>query len=343
MKKLLLLLPLLLLTGCSVHGPEARAFVTAGTVSGAAGRWRATVEIALPMEENKTGGLLLTAHGQTLEDAWTQAAVRTGRVLGPAHIEIQLVDRVVAEEGIGPLVDELLDREGLPLNVRLAVADGNGAEVLAAKPEGTPLAGPALTELLAAGEDRAEAPRGALHRFYEDLCAPGIEGVLPLISLAETGKEPLAAPMGAALFRDDRLALTLNVDETRCLLLMRGEGKEPVLYAPGASLRVRKVKREMKAAPGGGELTLRLKVEGGRPGEEVLTAAAEGLRSECLALLDRLRDAGCDGVGFGRALARSDPEAFAAAGDWAEFFAGYPVEVTVEIDRGSPVRVRTDG
>lgn len=302
------------------------------------------------------------------------------RRLDLRHLRTVFIGEAAGQAGIEPVVLELMRDPVARGTIALVQVRGRAADLLypdaadgdvnpARKAEGYLLQGKSLHL----------APPVRLQQFAMHMAAPGGDPFLPGVDLNPAANDPTpplpdggqasALPgelprtggdildaAGTAIYRHDRLAGFLNVDETQMLLALRGEmGKAyvtmpdpeqpdamitlrlhqenvPHLQAtlttsgrPRVTVRIL-FEAEVLAAPGGTDYT--------RPDARQRLEQATGRFTEAnmRRVLDRLRAWGADPVGFGHLFrghfARWEEwEAF----DWAKRVPDLQVEVAVDV------------
>lgn len=149
----------------------------------------------------------------------------------------------LARQGVHEYL-EILKRDPFdPILSRVVVVKGRARDFLAtaAKWKNKPLPGLYFKRLLDQEAALGNIPPATLDRFYVQYFAPGIDPVLPLARATPTN----AVVLGSALFREDRLAGELDVDQTYLLLVLRGDGAHHIQSYPNPQFKPgRRVKRK---------------------------------------------------------------------------------------------------
>ena len=337
MKRLLPLLILYLtaLSGCGRDAAQLTV-VTGMGVDGLPGEYQVAAEVIRLTGDSQSGqSTYLNGDGLTVTGSINRMVSKTGRTLYCNHAQVLLVSRDTAEQGMGELLEELLRGNQYPISLRLAVCKDSASKALQAKPIVSELHSVELEDIIREGSKQCLTPDVDICSFYQEVSAPGIEGVLPFFSLQENDGEQVCALFGTALFRGEQLLTVLEKMDSQTLMWMRGKSGG-TLVTENAVFDVEKVEQTIRATPEGGELhlSLTLKASENEDGKESLTDEAEAvLKAQCLSLLQRLQELQCDAVGFGNYLYRRDHNAWKQLDKtWSEVFSQYPIEVKITVD-----------
>lgn len=317
----------------------------------------------------------------TLPEAQEALVQLTSREPIWSHLRVIVLGESLASRGIGAVVDALTRSREFRLTSWVVVARGVAAHRLLELP------GPftPASQHLAVQQQVLQRRSGAsavqrLHTFLLAYESPGVDPVAPAVSVESAvqpdpeliPESPPAAALvvqdGTAVFREDRLVGWLTADESRALLLLRGESPPFVIGAacPDGSGRLavsilrattRRRWEAQDAAPASdgpagaaqgvalptavvevsmdGAIAARhcegpLDVETNRRLEE---SVARKLEESMRQTLDRLhREMRADPVGFGLALSRDRPQLWRQVErEWREHLATLPVDVRVEL------------
>lgn len=337
---------LFFLTGCSRDASELTV-VTGIGVDGLPGDYQIDAEVLQLSEAEKSNkSVLLQMDGATLSDGINRMVTLTGRTLYCNHTQVLVIGRKAAEEGLRPLLNELICETQYPVSLRVAIAKDSAAQILRTKPVISDIHSVELENILkeSAAENLSSDPD--ISTFYEEITLPGKEAVLPLLELHENNEEEVCRLMGSALFLDDKLLTVLEQEESRCLMWMRGQAGG-TLKAGQQLLEVTDLKSKITARPDGAVLQLELGVQSGvgeNQREELIETAEASLRQQCEMLLQTLQHLGCDAVGFGYRLYQTSPECRAmVTQEWRERFVAYPIHVEVTVKNITWGRVWTEG
>ncbi len=335
-KKILHLIPIfLLLTGCGRDASELTV-VTGIGVDGHTGAYRVGTEvIRLSGGEEQQQSLLLSADGQTITDGIDRLAAMTGRSLYCNHAQVLVIGRDTAEQGVLPLLEELLRGNQYPISLRAAVAKETAAKTMKAKATVGDLHSVELEDMIRQGTAQSLTADMDILRLYQDIAAPGIEGVLPFLDMRRNQEEQVCHLSGTALFSGDRLLTVLNPRDSRTLMWMRGQSGGTFATAHGL-LEILDLDRTLKVDEKGAQLTLKvsLRVSNSEDSRQQLIKEAErALEAQCADLLLLLKSLNCDAVGFGQRLQQDRPAVWSRiTAPWPEVFASYPVRIKVTVD-----------
>lgn len=198
--------------------------------------------------EDPMASEIITVRGSSLEQGIQLLQASSTRLVTLDQVRYIVFGEEMARAGLGPLVSQLLRHNEVRRNVGVAVTPGRAVDVLVQnRPVGEANPVKMMEGLLLVQRHAHLSPPVRLHHFYSRLLAPGADSLMPLIAINEMASEPPGAdlpPMagrslqggefpraggnpvelaGTAVFRGDRLAGTLTVDETAALLALRGE------------------------------------------------------------------------------------------------------------------------
>lgn len=256
---LLLAFALPLLAGCWDRKElESQAYIIViGVDRGADGRLIVTARVPLvgglapgirAAGHGRSEGLsaeLITAQADTLIHAIYILNGSMARTLNLYHLRSVLVGEELAREGLGPLIEELGRIPSIRNTAALIVTRGKAGDVLQVE---QPIAeiNPAKLEedLMLQAKRMHMTPPSRLHHFMIRRAVVGTDPFTMLAGINENVLEGRLIPpppdsalpgmlprmggnpvenVGTAIFRDDRLAGFITVDETQMLLALRGE------------------------------------------------------------------------------------------------------------------------
>lgn len=204
MKKLLVLLPLLLLAGCGdAKETGLLSPVSAAALSKSADGLTLTAETVFQdSAEGSASPEYLSAEAKTVPNAFSSIANNVGSEFYFSHAQAVVVDEALAREGLMPLCQYLCDESEIRLDVRLCVARNASAEdVLRAWAPNGEIPGFALSRMLSQGEKRGTGVDMPLFRFLDDLIADA-DTSLPAVTVGTDGQ---AIPSGTAYFKNGKL------------------------------------------------------------------------------------------------------------------------------------------
>lgn len=311
---------------------------------------------------NQFGYQLLTARGHTITDAINTMNAGVGRRLVLKHLRGVQLGESLARAGAEPVVMELFRSPLARTTVIMSQARGRAFDVISQwRPFEEVNPGRAPEAILLAAKQLHLYPPTRMHHFISRLAAPGGDPFVSALAVNSgvTGgpEEPAAASdgtalagelprgggnpvehAGAAIYRADKLAGFLSIEDTHMLLAVRGEmGKSYITFPdpndPQRMVTIRYQQENMpkfKAAFQGGKphVDVRLLFEGevlavpggtdyvpARERERLERAAAAYAEQRIRGLLAKLTDWGADPVGFGNLFRRK----FATWDGWVKY------------------------
>lgn len=336
MKRLLCTLILaFLFAGCGRDASQLTV-VTGIGVDGTPGDYQVGTEvIRLTGNDQSSQSVLLQADGHTISDGIDSLVSTTGRSLYSNHAQVLIIGRKTAETNLAVLLEELMRVNQYPISLRVAVAKGTAAEIMKAKAVVSDLHSVELEDMIREGAAQCLTIDTSISDFYQDMRAPGIEGILPFIELREDQGERVCTLSGTALFRDTALITVLNRDDSRTLMWMRGKSGGTLVTQHGL-LEVTYLDRRLEANADHAKLTLKLTLTAAssEDNREALMAEAKRLmEARCSSLIARLKTLECDAVGFGQQLRRQHFRAWNRLEQpWGKSFAAYPIQVEVIVE-----------
>ena len=328
---------LVLLLFCSACGSDAAQLtvVTGIGVDGLPGEYEVGAEV-IRLTDQKDGGqsTYLSGSGLTLTDGIDRMVSMTGRSLRSNHAQVLLIHQKTARKGLRSLLEELLRSNHYPVFLRLAITKDSAAKTLQAKPVVSDLHSVEMEDMIREGAKHGLAPDQNIGNFYQEMCAPGIEAVLPFIELRENKGEQVCSLAGSVLFRGEVMDSVLDERDTRCLLWMRGHSGG-TLVTDCATFEVMSLKRKLTATPETATICLEvtLKASDNEENREALIREAEQeLHEQCTTLLRQLKKLECDAIGFGNRIYQKHPSQWKALEEqWPQTFAEYPIRVEVTV------------
>lgn len=186
------------------------------------------------------------AAGSTLTEAVERITRLSPRLPIWAHLRLIVVGEEVARQGLGGVLDALLRERQFRRTPWIVVAHGiPGYRILELPNPISPSAEEGMTRLLEILQGyTADALPVRLQDFLTAVAEPGIDPVVAGMTYAlpvphspqlTPSSEQLPAfpqPLGAALFRDDRMVGWLSAEQTRALALLMGQSRIFRLIAP---------------------------------------------------------------------------------------------------------------
>lgn len=334
-KQLISLFLLFLLTGCGRDASQLTV-VTGIGVDGMPGDYQVETEvIRLTGNDQSRQSVLLQADGHTITDGIDSLVSTTGRSLYSNHAQVLVIGRKTAETDIAVLLEELMRVNQYPIALRVAVAKGTAAEIMQAKAVVSDLHSVELEDMIREGAAQCLTVDATVSSFYQDMRAPGIEGILPFLELREDRGEKVCTLSGTALFRDTDLITVLDRDDSRTLMWMRGKNGGTLETQHGL-VEVTYMDRSLTAEKDRAtlELKLTLTAASSEYNKEALMAEVKQLiEQRCQSLISRLQTLECDAVGFGQQLRRQHLQHWNKLDQpWQAVFRNYPIQVNVTVE-----------
>lgn len=335
---LILALLLLLCGGCQDQQESDTLTVVAGVaVDGEQGNYRLTTETVVAGGQQE-GGLsqLVDSRGTTLAGGLINAMNLTAKTLYFTHAQVLVVSAQVARESLKGLLEALERESNFRFSIRIVVAENDASSLLSIQTEGQEATSFTLRSMTATSGQNGGSPDTPMYRFLDDIGEPGIEGVLPLAGMGESQGKPALKIAGTALFRDEVLVGALDARQSQALLWMRTARNGGVIEEGDTSLKILNCKRTLDCTQTGAVIRLKLRLqeqEGHESGEALRRFAEERVQHRCQEVLEQLKTLGCDAVGLGQALLRTDPSLTEEIEkNWPQRFVDYPVRVEVSVE-----------
>ncbi len=340
MKKLaLLVLVCTLLGGCQDRREADALTIVAGVAidTSVHGYMLHTELVKLSSGSSDMESVCIKSAGETMTEAIAHAEQQTGHAVQLTHAQTLILGKEIAEQGIQALVDTLSGQSDYRLSVRLLVAQEEAAAVLQVPHPIEPIHSFALREMLSVAHDTAYTPDIPFYQFASEWAQAGIDPILPYVSVLKTQETEILSMGGSALFSEQGMVGTLDTRMTQLLLWLRGDTDTGVLSRDDVALQVLKSQSEITATAQGATISLHLEVqqtEGSLSQEMVAANMGAELSVEIEGLLAQLQAQGCDSLGIGETIARTDVQAWQTlAQDWYTIhYPSYPVAVQVDVD-----------
>lgn len=225
MKRTVLLLALLLLSGCGWQEAEELSVATAAALETQGDTVVLTLEIARPSADSPVpASETLTARGRTIAEAIETAAAERNLYL--SHADLILLDEQTAQNGLSPLLEYAVEHsDRLRLGTRICLVRGcTPTELLSAKTTSGEPSGYALSRTLDRAIQSGLSPNLPIYQLIERIADTDMEAVLPVVTL----REGAAVPGGCAVLRGGVPAGYLTQTETELLCLLSGSADETV-------------------------------------------------------------------------------------------------------------------
>lgn len=295
MKRLMTLLALLLLTGCTALPAEERSFAVALGISRSGAAWMAHARI--PTYQTGGGYMTVSGEGDTPGAALAALDAACPMELQTGQLRMVVFSAELAQSGDFPAALEELRRRGeLRMDAYAAVTETDMQALMDAM---EPLTGARLSK--------------SLDVLMETRSSQGTVAACRLRELLETGERQQQV-VAAMRLEDGAIALSggwpisadgwasqrLTPEETQLLALMQGRLTQGTLTLAEGVVRLTGVTAEAEVAqPLMHQASVRLSMAvSASPLTE--DALGQAVATACLGLLNRLSAMGCDALGLGR-------------------------------------------
>lgn len=159
-----------------------------------------------------------TILGQTIGEVRSNRHFQSPRPYVVGLAQVNVFSKEVASVGLYPATDILYRSPGISNALMLAVAVGQGEEIINTRSENYQDVGYLLIDLLRNAKKNNFMVSTTLHELVRCIFTPGRNPVMP--ALKTDGKNVKHA--GTAIFKRDRLIDIIDEHETRSLVLLRG-------------------------------------------------------------------------------------------------------------------------
>lgn len=191
---------------------------------------------------------LVSVRGRNLEQAIQLAQSGSARIVSLEQLRMLLIGEDVAREGVASLMEQLLRHNEVRRGAGMALCRGRAADVLRLnRPIEAENSLKFSEGILLVAKKVHQFPYTRMQHFYGHFLSPGVDPILMLAAINPVAGRPPGAdlpPMGeesriagefpkaggnplelagTAVFRRDRLAGFLTIDETTALMALRGE------------------------------------------------------------------------------------------------------------------------
>ena len=291
---LLLLLTLLVCSSCTALPAEERAFAVVLGVEKDADTWY--VHARIPTYQTGGGYLTVSGEGEDLSNALSDMDASAPMHLHLSQLRLLVLDSKLTDSADLPAVFEVFSsRADIRLQCAVAVTDMPAKELMDAL---KPTTGSRLSKSIDVLLESRKEQGCILPATLADVIRMGQRQSPVLIALTLVDKE-VSLSGGYPLSENLRLGTRISVEETPLLSMLMGRAKNLRLSLPGGGAEVRDVSAKVCLEEGmqSASVTLRLRMT-------VSSFTPDGLEEllaeECLSLLTRLSDEGCDVLGLGR-------------------------------------------
>jgi len=248
MKKILLILICMLLSGCSNYRElnNLAAIISVGVDKGKEDGYRVTFQVVNPGQLTKTGGnspglplINYPIEGETLNDAYRKSSAYIPREIITSHLSLLIIGEEQAREGIYPLLDTFERAKQTRSSVLVFISRGMTAEEVLEVVE--PIESNPSKSIISTTENNKNMYGiGDLIPIYELVSMFSSEGKAPIITGISHSKpkegvsqsqnlEKMTPAVievdGIGLFKDDRLVRWLDGELARTAQMILSESK----------------------------------------------------------------------------------------------------------------------
>ncbi|WP_096188302.1 Ger(x)C family spore germination protein [Evansella halocellulosilytica] len=269
---------------------------------------------------------IISAEGKTVRDARNGIDKKTSEIIDASKLRILVVGETFAREDIYPALDVLYRDPRSALAANIAIAKGSGTDIVKMRLKDKPRTSEFLADLLEAAEKQTLVPYVNIQLICPPLFDPGQDIIVPYIGATQ------GAPYleGLALFSENSMVDTLNIEDSTMLLILKGllgerapfvervHSDQPMKIEEFVSFHVKEMSREIDievdehtqeiTVP----LTLELKIEVIEyPHDELHEREtivqlneilSDHLTEKSVRILNKLQEINCDALGVGRRL-----------------------------------------
>lgn len=324
---------LCLLSSCGKDAASMTVVVGLGIDSSPEGCTVTAEAIQLSHDDAGSESVLIRGEGRSLSEGLDDTVSMTGRPMHCNHAQVLTVSRAYAEQGVMPLLEDVLSHSRYPASLRMAVGKEPSAQLMETKPVVGDLGSTELEKLICQSHEDGIVPLETAASFYRDIREEGIEGVLPYVILRQNGESSVRQVCGCALFREDRMVSVLGPEFSRVLLWLRGQKRGSVTVS-GEHVAIQGIQTVMTCDGTQGVITVHLTVKSqGRSPNEISEELAEQVQRELKLLTTHLQERECDAIGLGKCIRRQSPSLWKGlSDDWPERFSKLSLDLCVEVD-----------
>lgn len=164
----------------------------------------------------------VSREGDTITEAVEKSTAAAGRKLYFGHMQVLMIDRELAEDGINDAIDYFIRHNDIRLSMQVMITEKAGEELFEGNGD-KPKAVVSFenAELLKSAAEKCVAPAVELYKFKSLLMERGMDAYLPVVSF-ENPEDPKS--VGTAVFKGGKLEGVIDEKDTRNFLLMSGDG-----------------------------------------------------------------------------------------------------------------------
>lgn len=362
----LFLILMLLQTGCwNAREINELAFVLSIGLDKAGDGFKVTAQIAKPATYSKApsgGGItekgkpfwVVSSTGKTIFEAIRNMASISPRRIFWSHIKVIVISEELARSNTLEIFDFFSRNPELRLRTLVAVTPGEAGKVLEFEPMMEKDPSLHLEKIIENKNLTGKAYGIMLKDFLEDYLDPDVGPVTSRIILDQSEPKPVLKINGAYIFSGNKLAGSLNEEETRGLLWIKNKINDSVMVVNcpydglPVTLEIKKSKSTFKSNMDNGTpyFTIKVDTSAGLTEQACLTdfndpqkldglkkALESAIQKDIQSMITTAKDFGVDFPGFSRILHRQHKDEWhQISADWHELFRNIEVKIIVKAD-----------
>ncbi|MDX8290495.1 Ger(x)C family spore germination protein [Metabacillus indicus] len=177
-----------------------------------------------PGVQSEPENVVLTAVGKTSKSIRQKIQAQSTRPVEVGRVGIILFDQEITKYGIGPIVDNLQRDPNIGRDISLCVSEGKAFEILSSDIQQEESVSQYVTDIVSQNMDRT-IPSMNLHHFLFQYRGDGFDPFLPLIK----NKDQAVEVTGVALLKDDKLAGTLDLQESYMMKILYEKANKGII------------------------------------------------------------------------------------------------------------------
>lgn len=319
-----------------------------------------SLQIAKPLPPKESNEelpfIIASGTGKTASGAIRNISLSLPRQALLSHASVLFLGDTLAQRDLSLIVDILTRNTDIRTNAQVFVARGHSAaEIISSQTPLEPHSSLGIRDLLHVQEKQLGiyAPVN-LAEFILALSTPGIDPMLPQVSLVKQGNRTLPTLNGAAVFKGKKMAGSLNKYETQgCRWMKTGLAQGGIIIIPSpidprqlVTLEIIRSQGQSRAVIKGDEIRMKIEIdaEGNfyeqdssgpvlTPGniKKMEESARREIIRQCNASIARAQSLNSDIFGWGRAVGISSPHTWEQVkSDWYEIFPQLQADVKVK-------------
>ncbi|MBU5440139.1 Ger(x)C family spore germination protein [Tissierella sp. MSJ-40] len=225
-----------LLTGCWNYNEVEKLAIVSGVAidkNEKDNKFELTAEV-IDLKSTQVGGRFnsqrIQSDGDTILDAIRNMIKISAKKLYWSHATTFILSENVAKEGILPVLDFIARDKEPRLSINIFVSkEKTAAELLSQQSISTEIRSFEMDYMLLANDSLSKVPEVQVYEFMNDLSNQGISPVLPTLEITLNEGKRTAELGGTAVFKKDKLAGFLTLEDTKFLLFVKDKIKGGLL------------------------------------------------------------------------------------------------------------------